>query len=403
MGKLPIHLLLIVLSICALVCCNRSDGNADASPEPPASAPPGGDSSGGTAIHNSRNLPLGNIKLPQGFAIELYADNVPSARELCLSPSGVLFIGSNSAGKVYAAVDNDHDMHADEVLTLASGLHLPVGVALHDGDLYYSQVESVTRIPDVERDLRHPAKGIKVADFPDKEHHGWKFIAFGPDGLLYVPVGVPCNVCDEGDPYGAILRMKPDGSERHVIARGMRNTVGFDWHPVTGELWWTDNGRDELGDNVPPDELNRIAKGSGVDSAAPHYGFPYWHGGTIKDPDFKDKAADQYVKPVQNLGPHVAALGCGFYTGAQFPAEYRDQLFIAEHGSWNRSNKIGYRVMLVKTYGKVSKGYSVFAEGWKQGENVWGRPADVEVAPDGSLLVSDDFAGCVYRIWYRGS
>ena len=404
MGRLPIHLLLMLLAVCALVCCNRSDGSADAAPEPPAPAPPAGDNPGGTSVHNSRGLPLGQIKLPPGFAIELYADNVPAARELCLSPSGVLFIGSNSAGKVYAAVDSDHDMHADEVITLASGLHLPVGVALLGGDLYYSQVESVTRIPDIEKDLRHPARGIKVADFPDKEHHGWKFIAFGPDGLLYVPVGVPCNVCDEGDPYGAILRMKPDGSDRHIVARGMRNTVGFDWHPVSGEMWWTDNGRDELGDNVPPDELNMIPKGSGVDAAAPHYGFPYWHAGTIKDPDFGSKGAarERYHAPVQNLGPHVAALGCEFYTGAQFPAEYKNQLFIAEHGSWNRSNKIGYRVTLVTDYGKRFT-YSVFAEGWKQGENVWGRPVDVEQMPDGSLLVSDDFAGCVYRIFYKGS
>jgi glucose/arabinose dehydrogenase len=403
MGRLPVHLLLMLLAVGVLVCCNRNDGRAGAAPTPPAPAPPSGDAGG--AVRNSRNLPVNSIKLPPGFAIELYADSVPNARELCLSPSGVLFIGSNAAGKVYAAVDSDRDLHADEVITVASGLHLPVGVALHDSDLYYSQVEGVWRIPDIEANLRKPAKATKITDFPDREHHGWKFIAFGPDGLLYVPVGVPCNVCDEGDPFGAILRMRPDGSDRHVVARGMRNTVGFDWHPVTGELWWTDNGRDSMGDNVPPDELNRIPKGSGVDSAAPHFGFPFWHGGTVKDPDFgaKGKAASAYVKPVQNLGPHVAALGCEFYTGAQFPGEYKDQLFIAEHGSWNRSSKIGYRVMLVKTDGKVSKGYTVFAEGWKQGENVWGRPADVEVLGDGSLLVSDDFAGCVYRIFYRGT
>jgi len=393
------HILASVLCLAAiavLVCCTEGPGQAAPTPAKQQRGSP-------HEVHNSRNLPLDKIKLPPGFAIELYADNVPSARELSLAPDGTLFIGSNSAGKVYAAVDRDHDLHADEVITIASGLHLPVGVAFHNGDLYYSEVEAVWRIPGILKDLRHPARAVKVASFPDKEHHGWKFIAFGPDGLLYVPVGVPCNVCDEGDPFGCILRMKADGSDRHIVARGMRNTVGFDWHPATHEMWWTDNGRDELGDDTPPDELNRIAKGSSVDAGAPHYGFPYWHGGTLKDPQFHAKGADAYVKPVQNLGPHVAALGCQFYTGKQFPAQYRDQLFIAEHGSWNRSHKIGYRISLVKTDGKVSQGYSTFAEGWKQGENVWGRPVDLAQLPDGSLLVSDDFAGCVYRIWYKGS
>jgi glucose/arabinose dehydrogenase len=417
MRKLSALLLALVTASFLLVCCNEADSAPptkkgkpnDAAKVVASSTLKGTSNSKVTPIRNGRGLPLHNVKLPPGFAIELYADNVPSARELCLSDSGVLFIGSNAAGKVYAAVDSDGDVHADEVITLASGLHLPVGVALHGGDLYYSEVERVSRITDVERDLRRPAAAVKVTDFPDREHHGWKFIAFGPDGMLYVPVGVPCNVCDEGDPFGAILRFDVStggdaGATRQVVARGMRNTVGFDWHPVTGELWWTDNGRDSMGDNVPPDELNFIPKGSGVDAAAPHFGFPFWHGGTVKDPEYggQGKAASAYVKPVQNLGPHVAALGMEFYEGGMFPAEYQHQVFIAEHGSWNRSAKIGYRVMLVKTDGKVSQGYSVFAEGWRQGENVWGRPADVEVMRDGSLLVSDDFAGCVYRIFYAG-
>ncbi|MDQ3023567.1 MAG: PQQ-dependent sugar dehydrogenase [bacterium] len=387
-------------AVSVLVCCNKAQG-VPAQPAPKTQTPAAPTSG---AIRNKRKLPLHQIKLPPGFAIEMYAEDVPKARELSLAPSGTLFIGSNAAGKVYAASDSNKDLYADEIITLASGLHLPVGVAFHNGDLYYSQVEGVWRIPGVEQNLRKPAASVRIATFPSEEHHGWKFIAFGPDKLLYVPVGVPCNVCDEGDPFGAILRMKPDGSDQHVIARGMRNTVGFDWHPTTGELWWTDNGRDMMGDNIPPDELNRIPKGSGIDASAPHFGFPYWHGGIHKDPEFGSKGLgkDKYIAPVQNLGPHVAALGMEFYTGTQFPAEYRNQIFIAEHGSWNRSSKIGYRIMLVKTDGVKSSGYSVFAEGWKDGEDVWGRPADVEVTPDGSLLVSDDFAGCVYRIWYKG-
>jgi glucose/arabinose dehydrogenase len=404
--------LFFVLCVTVLVCCNEaaegetSSPPSEQSPKPPAPAPPTATAEGGAggAVRNGRGLPLQQIKLPPGFAIELYAEDVPKARGLSLSPSSTLFIGSNAAGKVYAAVDKDKDLHAEEVLTLASGLHLPVGVAFHDGDLYYSEVEAVWRIPEIERDLRKPGKPVKVADFPSEEHHGWKYIAFGPDDMLYVPVGVPCNVCDEGDPFGAILRMRPDGGERTVVARGMRNTVGFDWHPQTGEMWWTDNGRDMLGDNIPPDELNRIPRGSGLDASAPHFGFPYWHGGTIKDPEFggKGRGADAYVKPAQNLGPHVAALGMEFYEGTQFPERYRGQIFIAEHGSWNRSAKIGYRVMLVELDGDKAVRYSVFAEGWKQGEQVWGRPVDLEHLPDGSLLLSDDYAGCVYRIWYKG-
>jgi glucose/arabinose dehydrogenase len=396
--RLPAILLLCAFML-ASVCCNEAEAQRGRNRQPRGRAK----NAPSQPATSSRSLPLEQIKLPPGFRIDLYVADVPSARSLALSPDGTLFIGSRDAGVVYAARDEDGDGSAESVRTVASGLHLPVGVAFHEGDLYYSEVAAVWRIDDIERNLDNPGRARKLADFPTEEHHGWKFIAVGPDDKLYVPVGVPCNVCDEGDPFGAILRLDLDGGNQTVVARGMRNTVGFDWHPQTGELWWTDNGRDMLGDDIPPDELNRIPRGSGSGAGAPHYGFPYWHGQDIPDPEFKG-GPDRWVRPVQDLGPHVAALGMEFYEGGMFPAEYRNQIFIAEHGSWNRTAKIGYRVMLVKLDAKgKSLGYSVFAEGWKQGEQVWGRPVDVELMPDGSLLVSDDYAGCVYRISYAGS
>jgi glucose/arabinose dehydrogenase len=234
-------------------------------------------------------------------------------------------------------------------------------------------------------------------DFPTDRSHGWKFIAFGPDNKLYVPVGAPCNIClRDNEIYASITRMDPDGSNHEVFAHGIRNTVGFDWHPETNELWFTDNGRDMMGDDIPPDELNRAPQ-KGI-----HFGYPFFHGNSIPDPEFGEgKNADDYVMPVQELGPHVAALGMRFYTGNMFPAEYRNQIFIAEHGSWNRSEKIGYRVMLVKLNGNNAVSYEPFAEGWLRGESVSGRPVDVLVMPDGALLLSDDYAGVIYRITYE--
>ncbi|HTY79355.1 MAG TPA: PQQ-dependent sugar dehydrogenase, partial [Candidatus Bathyarchaeia archaeon] len=245
-----------------------------------------------------------------------------------------------------------------------------------------------------------PPKPVVVTDrLPKDRHHGWKFIAFGPDGKLYVPVGAPCNICEpDPDRYANIMRMNPDGSELETFARGVRNTVGFDWDPRTREMWFTDNGRDWLGDDAPPDELNHAPR------AGMHFGFPYCHGGTISDPEFgRRRPCADFTAPAQNLGPHVASLGMRFYTGAQFPTAYRNQIFIAEHGSWNRSRKIGYRVTLVRLENGRAVAYEPFATGWLRGEDPWGRPADVLVMPDGSLLVSDDYAGAIYRISYRGA
>ena len=338
------------------------------------------------------------LKVPPGFTISVYADGVEGARELALGTRGTIFVGSQS-GSVHAVVDRDHDNKADTVLTVARGLNSPNGVAFRDSALYVAEINRILRFDNIEERLENPPPPVVVTDsLPRDRWHGWKFIAFGPDGLLYVPVGAPCNVCERPDPYASLLRMKPDGTSMEVFARGIRNTVGFDWHPQTKELWFTDNGRDMLGDDIPPDELNRAPK------AGLHFGFPYCHAGDIPDPEFgRQRQCDEFTAPARKLGPHVAALGMRFYTGTMFPEEYRNQIFIAEHGSWNRSIPIGYRVSLVRLdeSGTRAVKYETFAEGWLQGGRAWGRPVDVLVMPDGALLVSDDAADTIYRISYK--
>jgi glucose/arabinose dehydrogenase len=318
---------------------------------------------------------------------------------MTLGDKGTLFVGTRRAGNVYAIVDGNGDYKADEVITLAAGLNMPNGVAFRDGSLYVAEVSRVLRFDDVEGRLKNPPKPAIVRDdFPTDKHHGWKFISFGPDGKLYIPVGAPCNVCEKSDErYSTIMRMNSDGRGLEIFAHGVRNTVGFDWHPATKELWFTDNGRDWLGDDRPPDELNHGPK-KGM-----HFGFPYCHGGTIPDPDHGSKRrCKEFVPPAMQLGPHVAALGMRFYSGTMFPPEYRSQIFIAEHGSWNRTVPIGYRITLVRLDGNQAVQYEVFAQGWLKDGRAWGRPVDVLVMPDGSLLVSDDRADAIYRISYNG-
>jgi len=347
---------------------------------------------------NMEGVHLDDITLPTGFAINIYANNVENARSLALGDSGTLFVGTRSAGNVYAIVDHNHDARADEVITIAEGLNMPNGVAFRNGSLYVAEVNRVLRFDGIESRLKNPPKPVIVNDsFPKDPHHGWKFIGFGPDDNLYVPVGAPCNVCEGSKPiYASITRFSPDGGDLEIFAHGVRNTVGFDWHPKTGELWFTDNGRDWLGDDLPPDELNRAPQ-KGL-----HFGFPYCHGGTIADPKFGSKrGCKEFVPPAMVLGPHVAALGMRFYTGTMFPELYRNQIFIAEHGSWNRSAPIGYRISLVRLHGDRAISYWVFAEGWLNKGRAWGRPVDVLVMPDGALLVSDDRAGVIYRISYH--
>jgi glucose/arabinose dehydrogenase len=344
-------------------------------------------------------LPLEQIKLPPGFEISVYASGAENARSMTLSPNGTLFVGTRSAGNVYAIVDRNGDFQADQVIKVAQGLNSPNGVAFRDGALYVAEINRVLRFDDIESRLTSSSQPVVVNDqFPKDGHHGWKFIRFGPDGLLYVPVGAPCNICNRNpDRYAVIMRMRPDGTNLETFARGIRNTVGFDWHPVTKELWFTDNGRDWLGDDQPPDELNRAPQ-PGL-----HFGYPYCHGANIPDPEFGSKRqCSEFTAPAQNLDPHVAALGMRFYTGTMFPESYRQQVFIAEHGSWNRTTPIGYRVMLVRLDNNRAVSYEPFAEGWLQEGRPWGRPVDVLVMPDGSLLVSDDRAGVIYRIRYTG-
>lgn len=338
-----------------------------------------------------------SIRLPPGFTISLYASNVPGARSMTLGPEGVLFVGTRREGKVYAVLDRKGQNRADEVMTIADGLTVPNGVAYRDGSLYVAEISRILRYDDIASRLRNPGSPVVVYDrFPTATHHGWKFIRFGPDGKLYVPIGAPCNVCEVDDPFGTISRLRSDGTGFEIFSRGVRNSVGFDWDPETKDLWFTDNGRDWLGDDLPPDELNH-APVSGL-----HFGFPYRHGRDIPDPKFGDEMGQRaVVAPAKELGPHVAALGMRFYTGTMFPEKYRKQIFIAEHGSWNRSTPIGYRVTLVMLEDGRAKGYEVFAEGWLSGRRAWGRPVDVLVMPDGALLVSDDKAGAIYRIRYE--
>jgi len=344
------------------------------------------------------DLSLSAIKLPPGFAINIYAD-VKDARSMALSPSGVLYVGNKDGDKVYAVKDTNGDFIADKKWVLDSGLNMPNGVAFKDGDLYVAEVSRILKFTDIENKLDNPGEPTVVYDkFPTEAHHGWKYIAFGPDGKLYVPVGAPCNICESEDPiFAAIHRMNSDGTGLELFASGVRNTVGFTWHPETNDIWFTDNGRDRLGDDIPPCELNS-ASGPGL-----HFGYPYCHGGIVKDPEFGDKrACDEFVKPMQNLDAHVAPLGLKFYTGEMFPADYKNQIILAEHGSWNRSKKSGYKLSLVKLQdGKVTS-YEPFASGWldEAAQTVSGRPVDVLQMPDGSLLVSDDQAGKIYRITY---
>ncbi len=344
------------------------------------------------------SLALDRIKLPPGFSVALYASGVKNARGMVLGENGTLFVGSMKEGRVYAVVDENGDHRADRVYTLAKGLDLPVGVAYRNGALYVSALNRILRYDDIEKHLNDPPAPAVVTDRLTKDtHHGWKYLAFGPEGKLYVAVGVPCNICEvDSDRHGHIARMNPDGSGYEVVARGIRNSVGFDFDPSTKQLWFTDNGRDWLGDDQPPDELNH-APSSGL-----HFGYPHCHGNAIVDPEFgKERSCSDFRAPALELGPHVAALGMRFYSGPMFPAEYQGRIFIAEHGSWNRSKKIGYRITQATPDKEGRWRYSVFAEGWLQDEKAWGRPVDILQMPDGSLLISDDQAGVIYRIAYH--
>lgn len=345
----------------------------------------------GLMAKQAKDLPIDKIKLPPGFAIEVWATGLTNARSMTVSPKGTVFVGTRLVGNVYAVVDRGDRR---EVKVIAKGLHRPNGVAVKDGALYVAELSRVIRFDGIEDRLDNPPAPVVVYDnLPKDEPHGWKFMALGPDGMLYVPVGAPCNICDPPATHALIRRISTDGKQTEVVARGVRNTVGFDWHPTTKELWFTDNGRDWMGDNQPEEELNRVAK------TGQHFGYPHCHAGDVLDPEFgKGRACSEYVAPEAKLGPHAAALGMRFYTGGMFPAEYRNRVIVARHGSWNRTQKIGFDLVHVMP---GQNKMEVFASGWLQGDTYWGRPTDVQVLRDGSLLVSDDFAGAIYRISYK--
>lgn len=364
-------------------------------------------------------VPLSKLKVEPGFKIEVFAQ-AQGARSLTVHPSGIVFVGTGGfsdvdpQGRVYAIVPNDS---GKKVVALARGLDNPNGVALHGDDLYIAERSRVTVVRDAVGSARQIAAGAAIRvnlevvkdDFRRQGNHSWKYLAVGPDNKLYVPVGADCNVCAEDRDVGAaIFRMDLDGSNYEQVARGVRNTVGLAFHPETNDLWFTDNGRDSLGDNLPPDELNFIPSSA---NAVPDFGFPFCFGSTVTDPTFGrnvDCNSAQFSKPARDLGAHVASLGMTFYSGDAFPAAYRNQAFVAEHGSWNSSRKVGYRLSIVESKaspeGGVTRGYRPFISGWVDdaGRTNWGRPVDVKNYIDGSLLLSDDNAGIVYRISYIG-
>ena len=336
---------------------------------------------------------LADITLPEGFSIQIWADNVPNARSLALGEQGTVFVSTRRDGRVYALAPSESG--APTVKTLADGLRMPNGVAFRDGDLYVAENHRIIRFDDIESNLDSiPHPEVVIDTLLRERHHGWRYIDFGPDDKLYIALGAPCNVCERAGSAN-ISRMNPDGSDQEIYADGVRNSVGFTWHPDSGELWFTDNGRDMLGDDTPPGELNRAP------IAGMHFGFPYCHGSDVADPEYGSRrSCEEFEPPAQELGPHVAPLGVIFYTGDMFPAEYRNQALIAEHGSWNRSRKIGYRVSLVRMDDNLPNAYEVFADGWLQGEEVSGRPVDLLQLADGSVLLSDDQNGVIYRISY---
>jgi len=346
----------------------------------------------GTALAQSP-AGLGDLHLPAGFSIEIFSDEVPNARSMALGDAGTIFVGTKRDGRIYALVPRDSG--SPRVITIARNRRIPNGVAFHEGSLFVAELTRIVRYDDIENNLDSIPEAVVVIDsLPNESHHGWRYIAFGPDEKLYVSIGAPCNICNR-DGFGNISRLNADGTGLEVFASGIRNSVGFTWHPDSGDLWFTDNGRDMLGDDTPAGELNR------AELAGMHFGYPYCHGGDVKDPEFGDQRdCSEFTAPVQKLAAHVAPLGVKFYNGEMFPQEYRGQVFIAEHGSWNRSQKIGYRVALVRLENGVPQGVESFADGWLQGDQVSGRPVDILMLNDGSMLISDDKAGRIYRITY---
>lgn len=347
---------------------------------------------------------LQQIRLPAGFTIEVLPFALPNARQMALTEAGTLIVGTRREGVVYAVPDALTG-EAGQPLIIARGLTMPSGVAVSQSDLYIAATHEVLLAADIDDQLKQGSADIKLRtitdQLPDKRHHGWKYIKFSPTGELFVPVGAPCNICLSDDPrFASLLAMDPGTGTTSIWAEGLRNTVGFAWHPRTAHLWISDNGRDMLGDDIPAEEIN-VATGSGM-----HFGYPFVHASGLDDPEFGDhkaRGSRQFTPPTVEIQAHSAALGMTFYTGNAFPDSYRNGLFIAEHGSWNRSSKVGYRISLVTATDTDNPQYRLFAEGWLQGEKNWGRPNDVLITPAGNLLISDDQLGVVYRVSYQGT
>jgi glucose/arabinose dehydrogenase len=342
-------------------------------------------------------LPTGQLRVPKGFKVELYASGIPNARSLRVGDKGTVFVSNRLLDKVYAIVDRNGKR---EVKVIASGMDRPNGLVFHKGTLYIAEGTRISKLENIEENLDNPPKPVVIySDFMNTQSHGWKFMALGPDEKLYVNVGSPCNICEPPAGTGHLRRINLDGSGAEPVVRGVRNSVGFDWHPQSKELWFTDNGRDWLSEDLPEDELNRVT------GAGQHFGFPYCHQGTFTDRELGwGRSCDEFQKPAALLGPHSAALGMRFYTGSMFPGQYRNAIFIARHGSWNRTKKIGGDVIVVylNKDGSV-RSQEPFLTGFLQNNAYIGRPVDVHVMKDGSMLVSDDHAGAVYRVTYVGA
>ena len=343
-------------------------------------------------------LPIENLKAPKGFKIELYAAGVGNARTLRQGDKGTVFIGSRLLDKVYAIVDRGEKR---EVKPIYSGLFRPNGLAFKDGVLYIAELSRISKVEKIEDNLDNPPKPVVIYDdLPKDEAHGWKFLTIGPDDKLYFQVGAPCNICMPSTAHAQIRRINLDGSGAEVVTRGIRQIVGMDFSPITKQLYFTENSRDWLSEDIPEDKLNRLTQ-PGKDN----FGYPYCHQGNIADQEFGwGHSCDEFTKPIALLGPHTAALGMRFYTGNMFPTEYRNAIFIARHGSWNRTKKLGGDIVVAKlSEDGAVKSIEPFITGFIENNNYVGRPADVEFVKDGSMLISDDFNGAVYRVTYSST
>ncbi len=345
--------------------------------------------------------------LPEGFEISIYAKDLDSPRQLTETSAGVIIVGSKKGNEIIALFDSDEDGFAEEKIIVATGLKNPTGVVYFNGDLYFAEIDTIWVINDIDKWLSSsrnslPSKTVFMNDLPSETWHGFKYIDFGPDGNLYIPVGVPCNICLEPqtkDKRFAAIHKYKDG-KLITVADGVRNSVGFDWHPVTKKMYFSDNGRDWLGDDLPSCELNVIKQEGSF------YGYPYKHAKDVIDPEFGSMIPSvnkEFIDPIAELGPHVAPLGVAFYDGDIFPKKYINSVFIALHGSWNRTKKSGYSVVFVKLDDDGNYLYQEdFITGWLSNESAWGRPVSPYIMNDGSMLLSDDKYNVIYRVTYKG-